>query len=282
MDDNYEYENFLSITQRSAILEFIMTKNINYYEDLIKNNKDPVSFCNEKNINILPSNDNKNKWNLTENNEFIKEKIIENVDKLKESDNIFDFKVLNSFSKESPIKFVYWNNDLKGIIHYSDYNRETTYVYLFGLILELEQNIRDLLSKNKYTEKDLLKYLKNQIEQETDISEKKTKEKIYKDSYERYSEEYGKIYPFQVFNLSHTINFFNNLIDIKKIESNKIPTQITTLRNSIMHKKNLIKVINFNEGPFKFDFDSFKNFRENVKILFNAIKNTRNQLSKLK
>jgi hypothetical protein len=245
-----------------------MTNQIYYYEKL----NDPLNFCKEKNILILPSENKNFKYILNNSNEFIRTEI-NSEDILKVSDNIFDFAVLNSFSENSTVKFIYWNTEFKGILHYSDYNRETTYVYLFGLILELEENIRNILYKNNYTEIHLLDYLQQKAEYEKNEKQKSIKENIFKDAKKRFLSEYGKVYPFQVFNLSHTIDFFNHLIKKGILNYEPLSYEINEIRNSIMHKKNFIKVLDFEKGRFKFDFDSFLSFKKKVITIFNSLNN---------
>ena len=60
---DYDYENFLEIVKRSAILEFIMTKNVQFFEDF-DSNKERLDFCKDRDISFLPSNDNQNVYIL--------------------------------------------------------------------------------------------------------------------------------------------------------------------------------------------------------------------------
>lgn len=261
---DYEFENFISIIKRAATIEFIMTKNICFFED-IKDVKEKIKFCQDRDISTLPSKDNIHLYKL-KNNIFLKTKIKQK-DKLKITDFIFDNDVLSSF-ENGFIKYVYDNNDLVGILHFSDYNRKTVYIYLYGLINEFEENLRDVLIKNNYTEEDFLNYHKS----------KKTKED-YDKLIERYEKDKIKLKDFQFANLFELIIFCNSKLKLK------LNDKISQLRNDVAHIRRLIKTKDKFDKEESFDYNSFKRFTHLLDELLNSNKLldlSKNQKNKLR
>lgn len=249
---NYKYDDFLQIVKRSAVVEFIMTKNVAFYEST----KNALEFCNERDISVLPSHDNLHVYELKDN-EFVK-RVIQSTEKLKVTDFIFDRQVMESF-EHSFVKYVYDNEKIVGILHFCDYNRKAVYIYVYGLINELEELIRDDLTNNGYTDKDLLEYYKD-------------KDEIYKNMHKRYEESKGKLGPFQFADLKPLIRFHNHSL------RTKINDSISELRNDIVHSKQLVKTKDRAEHLEHFDYGSFKEFRDKVYALCKTIEKVKERV----
>ena len=185
---SYEHKKFLSDVRRLCIVEYLMTNNIYYYETI--DEKNLHKFCKEKDIGTLPSKYSNLVYVLDNNNNFIK-KEIKHEEKLKITDHIFDKDVLESFTEASPIKYVYKDDVLEGIVHFSDYNRSAVKIYLYGVISEFENNLRTIFISTEIKEESLLEYIKLKAEKDKKIG-------IYEEAKRRYESSKNKSYPFEI------------------------------------------------------------------------------------
>jgi hypothetical protein len=256
----YEFDDYLTIVRRTAIVEFIMTKNALFYD---KDKANFLKFCKDREISTVPCKDGKRMFSIV-GDKFV-EAIIPYELKIKWNDYLFDDDILDSFTKESPLKYVYSGSVIKGVMHYCDYNRKPVYVYLYGLINELEESIRNKLSELGKTEKDLLAYLKEKSEKYEEV--KITYSDALKQS--RISDKTNK---FQNMNLSHLLRFYNHLCKECGFPTIDSTTINDYLRNSVMHSRSFVTAINIKDAPEKYDFESFEKFRNAVKKLLETLR----------
>jgi|SRR3989339_54498 len=198
----------------------LMTKEVKFYEDL----GNPTEFCQNKDIDILPSEDFKSYMLFNKSNKnFSKEEIVRD-ETLSPSDSITDF---IEKSRKNNLFFVIDNGEVVGVIHFCDLINSLAYVYFYCLFNEFERKIRDILIKNNLKNEDMCNWLRY----------KKTPESLGKVKRFDEMQRKTKLPKFQHFDLIDLINFMQNKrIGLKeKISTDKM----IKVRNSIMHHKDI-------------------------------------------
>jgi hypothetical protein len=233
----------------------IMTTEIKYFEDFEKE-EDAKEFCEAREINYLPSRRNNFQVHEFTDKHFEEKEIKENQIITPEK-KIFDKEILNLFN-QNRVLFVFSGDKLKGIVHFSDYNREPVYTYLYSQILNFEKSLRGLLVKNDLKNKDMIKYFEEK-NQNGSVKDKKTyREKLKEidnDSLKSFSE-------FQLFYLLDLIF----LLGHHKIVT--INQGVNDLRKYVMHSKDLIEHKDSQEMPSLYRFASFEKIFNLVLTLY--------------
>lgn len=238
-------------------IEQIATKDILYYEE--SKEEKLLNFCDDHNIDRLPSYNGKYKY-IKRGDKFQKREIKEK-ETLKASKGSLDSQVMEKFSEEEFI-FVYRNNELIGIAHFCDYNSGVIYEHLYQRIYELETDIRELLRKENLDSSDMVEF----IEQHP----------IFEKSSKRHDPENIKSYrPFQNSNLSELVNFLHDRSEFSlKIDQ----SNLTDLRNKVMHEKQFVEHNDHQEDSMDYDPETFKDFRRMVRVLSESESKVRNHI----
>jgi len=249
---------------RQPVIGDIMTSEVIFYDPDYENKL--KEFCKERNITYLPSLECDDKCYKLEKDKF-KELDINSYQKVSVNDYIFDDTILEKFRKNH-VLFVFDKNQLVGIIHFSDYNRNPVYVFLYQLILDFEKKLRNLLINSGLTNEDMIEF----------FNSKKNDDKYYADKFKKYTErekkkEMKQLKPFQVFYLEDLIALINH----HKIL--KLSGKVRKVRNRIMHFVNPVKYRNYEKATLIYDFKSFEEFFKEVKIFFNQHKKVTNKLN---
>ncbi len=244
----------------SLCFDKIMTSEVLFYS--LAFDEDCRKFCTKREITYLPSETN-SKLCYTLINDKFDENVIEDSQKVNIKDHIFDNSVVEKFEKHH-VLFAYRDNDVAGVIHFSDYNRPLVFVKIYVLLLEFEKKIRKLLISRKFTNRDMVEFFKNHSENPHYEGKFKKYQKPSKQN------EMKKVEKFQTFNLKDLIG----LVTSKKIA--KIPESINDLRKAIMHGKNVVKYKNSHESTLIYEFESFKEFFKSINSLKSEIKKVAN------
>jgi hypothetical protein len=245
-------------------LQDIMTANIEYFE--CNSLEEAKNYCKERDITYLPSKKKKlkvHKFNK-EPGDFTEIDIQES-QKISPYKKIFDKDCVELF-KENPVLFIYEQDELKGIVHFSDYNREPVYIYLYSQILNFEKSLRKLLIRNNLRNEDMRKYFEEKCQNGSTRDKKNYIDKLKnlnKNSLKSFSE-------FQLFYLSDLIDLLHHHKlkgkDGKKIKINKNIND--NLRNCVMHSRNTIKLKDYEESVLIYNFDSFEEMFNLVLTLY--------------
>ena len=208
-------------------------------------------FCKERDITFLPSVSNNFKcWKCANDHFFefdIEESQIVNI-----IADMFDDISFEKFRKHN-VLFVQDQNHLAGVVHFSDYNKEPVFVYLYTLLLNFESNLRVLLGYSGLNNKDMREFF-----------ESRKTNAVYAERLENYEKNKDKIEQsqlFQWFYLSDLIDLINSRSTIN------IDKKVCELRNPIMHVRKLVEHQDYAMADRIYDFNSFKVFFENVKLL---------------
>jgi hypothetical protein len=230
----------------------IMTYEILFYDNAFK--EDCQVFCNRRNITFLPSKKDSNVCYSLVSDEF-REQQIEESQRLKATDGIFDDPVLKKFEKHH-VLFVYEKSEIIGVVHFCDYNRDPVFLSVYPLLLEFERKLRELLISYGLKNEDMLKFFKEHSEENSYYLNKL-------ESFEssRVQKEMKELEPFQAFDLKD----LTALVNSRKIL--KIPETINNLRNTIMHAKDIVKHRDYEIANLIYDFASFEDFIKSIRQL---------------
>ena len=239
----------------------IMTKDVMYYDSEIDD--ELKKYCREKDITYLPSLDLKKVYFL--HSEVFEDKEIKKSLKIAPQLYVFDEGLLKQFQREKHILFIFKQKLIVGIIHFSDYNRIEVYTYLYELIANLERDLRKLLISMKFINDDMLKFFKEHADRDEVYKEKYNK---FKDS----SNKLNKVGPFEFFDLSDLVAFCNG----KRIVI--IGHDILELRNKVMHSRSGVKNKDYEQDPFIYNIESFKDFFNEAITLQAEFKRIHNRL----
>ena len=238
----------------------IMTTKVLFYDDLFK--EDYKMFCERRNITYLPSKKDCSSCHKLDGDEFKKERIEES-QRVDVKDGIFGNYILEKFEKHH-VLFVYRKNEISGVVHFGDYNRNPVCVYVYALLLEFERKLRELLISHGLNNNDMLDFFGKHAEKH-----KKN------EHYSRKAEGHRKIEnqlkmkdlePFQMFDMKDLIDLLNS----KGIY--EVPMAINdVLRNAIMHAKNVVRHKDYESSGLIYNFESFREFFRLVNSLRSGI-----------
>lgn len=233
-------------------IERIMTTEVLFYDDAFR--EDCKTFCRNRNITYLPSRTDPNSCYELVGNGFQKEKIEES-QKVDVKDYVFDNRIREKFEAHR-VLFVFRKDEIAGIVHFCDYNRDPVSIYAYALLLKFERNLRELLISRGLTNRDMLGFF-----------EKHKKNPYYSSKLDESNEaenqeKMKELEPFQMFDLKDLICLSNS----KKVYT--VPVAINDdLRNTIMHTKNVIRHENYEKSDLIYDIASFSKFLDLVNLL---------------
>lgn len=166
------------------------------------------------------------------------------------------------------VLFVFEKSELAGIVHFSDYNRNLVFIYIYSLLLTFERGLRELLICSELDNEDMVEFFKKHQDGND----------YFKGQFEYYSKQKTKkemkeLEPFQIFYLKDLIGLTNsnNLL--------KLPGSITDIRNIVMHARNPVRHKDYEIAGLIYDIEYFKNFIEVTKLLQLHLRKVINKLN---
>lgn len=200
--------------------EDIMTKGIIFFDEEYK--EECKNFCQIRNINYLPkiSSDSYCYFFNSETSKFTERKIKED-QMVGIYDDIYHMDLVKAFKKYE-VLFGMYGRKVKGVIHFSDYNRSPVYTDIYSKLYNLERGLVNLVVEfsglSKY---ELLHFL------EKEKSDKHKKQRLEHEDFR------GK---------NITLKTILEFVEKQKLIKIRQPdiNQIIALRNMIAHSNNLI------------------------------------------
>jgi hypothetical protein len=248
----------------------IQTSNLLFYDP----DFDPLcfQFCQSRNIDCLPALDDSRKYYRRTEDGFTREEVAQERS-VNSQANIFASHVLELFH-DNHLLFVYANDELTGVAHFSDYNHPEVDAYLFSLLSSYERSLRRLIKYYGLKNQDMLDFFesKARIEKKADTRAFYTR-KI--DEYKNKQTQNEKLPVFECFYLQDLIGLINRR---KIISLSEDPNR---LRNTIMHAKELVHREDANRNDYIYDFDSFEEFFNLVQSLLREYKRVHNKIAYL-
>lgn len=246
----------------------IMQNKILYYDKEVESAC--FDICNTLKIDNMPGYDSKSYFEL-HNKHFFEKKIGYNL-RLKISDRIFDYQHIEKFkNNKHNVLFVYSGNILRGIVHFSDYNRNIVLKRIQDDVLNFELNLREFLVLSGKSTNDIISFYENSL-----LVEKREKNKSHSERrlnfFKSKEKEINVLGQFQLCDLSDLMDycnssFSNNIFKFKNHSDfdNKIGNQIIgPLRNMVMHGKNPIEK---DSDSSIFSIESLIKFQKSLQIL---------------
>ena len=162
-------------------IQDIQTTNVLFYDPEFR--ETCYVFCKQRNIDSLPPLDDLSKIYIRNDSTegFISEQIPQDTI-IVGSTNIFHPDVLNIFKKNN-LLLVFDEDELSGVVHFSDYNKSIVSTHLFTLFFSYERLLRAFLVHSGYQNMDMLNYFEG----------KATKKEFYKNKVKRYKNNRSKI-----------------------------------------------------------------------------------------
>jgi len=219
----------------------IMTSDVVFYDDSF--GADCAKFCQDRNITYLPSLDDFDKCYRFADNKFQEERIDES-QKVSVDDDIFVKSVVEKFEAHQ-VLFVFEKNELVGVVHFSDYNRNPVFIYIYSLLLEFEKGLRKLLIINGLGNKDMIEFFKDHQKNNDDFIEK-----FNHFSNLEIEKDMRELEPFQMFYLKDLFGLINSKKILKISESVN-----DDIRNIVMHARNPVKHKDFEIAGLIYNFE---------------------------
>lgn len=245
----------------------IQTSDLVYFDASIRDKC--LQFCKDRDIDCLPSIIDPMKFYRKTETDFVEESVKPEM-MVDVSDYIFKDKLLKKF-RDNHLLFVYMNEELTGVVHFSDYNRPEINLFIFKLFSYYERSLRKLLVSLRYGNKDILDYFKH----ESETKKTKKEQEYYKDKIDGYNKHLSRneLLPcFERFDLKDLLEFAGH----HKIMN--LDQKIAVLRNDIMHAHELVNKRDANRDDYIYDFESFEKFFERVIALLNDNKRVNNRI----
>jgi hypothetical protein len=244
--------NLSSEIEGSLCFEKIMTFEVLFFDKALSN--DCKTFCEKRNITYLPCRKDEKVCYTLVNGRFQRASIEES-QKADVKDYVFEPSVVKKFRKHH-VLFVYRKSAIAGVVHFCDYNREPVSVYAYALLLEFETKLRELLISNGLNNRDMLYYFQKHRGDKIFCRKAQDFEK------DKNQNKMREIEPFQMFDLRDLICL------LKSEEIYQVPEAINdNLRNTIMHAKDVVKHKDFETSPLIYDFKSFCQFFQMIRLL---------------
>ena len=257
-----EREVTTSEIKSDLCFETIMTKEVLFYCDDFK--EDCKAFCEKRNITYLPCKGDFDSCYTLVKDRF-KKRSIQESQRVFVNDKIFNASFLEKFEKHH-VLFVFMKDELRGVVHFCDYNRNPVSTYVYSLLLHFERKLRELLVNEGLNNSNMITFFEKQVK-------KNKKNEYYLRKVENYKKpeiqkEMKELELFQTFCLKDLID----LLHSKKIYD--IPQAINLkLRNPIMHSKNIVRHDDYENSTLIYNFTSFCDYLELVNSLKLEIEN---------
>lgn len=246
----------------------IMQSKILYYDEEVEDAC--YNICEELKIDNMPDYDSKHYYELV-NGSFEKKVIQDNL-KLKTTDVIFDKACIEKFqNNDHNVLFVFEGNILKGIVHFSDYNRNIVLKRIQDDVLNFEFNLREFLILNDRSNTDILSFFEYRKKKASGQRDKNHwSDKVLR--FEKKTNQMKNLGQFQLFNLTDLMFYCKSSrskrlfeFDPHPLDKNKDESDIIgSLRNLAMHGKNPVEK-DLDSGIFS--IESLKYFTESLKVL---------------
>lgn len=217
----------------------IMTSELVYFDEAIE--EECEKFCEKRNLSYLPTLD-RQRVQKYEDGEFKprEARLVRN--QSVEPDKYIFSRDLYNFFQAHEVLFISKDSNIVGVIHFSDYNSEKVYSYLYNQIYSLETKLRKLIVKNGVHEK--YDWDNHELEDEERNRDYLEETRLYEllDAAEEYDED----------------------IQLGITYENGTGEAVNKLRRQVMHGKQFIENKNRNEEALHFTQESFDTFFKRV------------------
>lgn len=261
------------MSQLQPRLADVQTRELLYFDAAFVT--DFYQFCRKRDIDCLPAVSNRDTFHRrNDDTQAFDRELLTDDRRLDARIAIFRPDLLDCF-RTQPIRFVFDQGELTGVIHFSDYNKPVVSTYLYDAIATYERSLRELLHRSGHTHGDMLAYLDGKAEETKGAPE----HTYYKGRGKRLlkkAEKMPQAPPFQAFEL-------RDLIGLVEVKVNlELDDEVVELRNMIMHANRLVDMVDAQTDDFIYDIDSFGRFFRRVLSLLRDSRRISNRLAFLR
>ena len=218
------------------------------------------SFCEQRDIDCLPSLDDPSQVYVRRDQG--KDFIAENIGPKRKIDgrqHAFRPEVLAAF-RDNRLLFVYTDNELTGVVHFSDFNRQAVSVYLYEMLFQYERLLRTFLHRSGLNNDDMIAFFKANP------------------SYGDLKRKYGGAGdvtkpPFEPFYLRQLIGLVNWTNEVK------LNIEVNQVRNMTMHAHGFVDVDDWAKGDQIYQFEPFEKVFGQVLLLHADYRKVKNRIS---
>lgn len=230
----------------------IQTRDILYYDPDLKD--ECYKFCKERNIDYLPALDGKHVYSRDENTQSFSEKDVNEGNKVSGTKNAFSSDMLEIFRRQ-PLRLVFENDELTGVVHFADYGKPVVSTYLYELFFGLERALRTILIQKNLGNDDMLAFFEHKASLAREKEEKNRYKRKFK-HYNKHKDRNAKLPNLQTFYLSNLIQLaaHHGVVTISE--------GINKLRNMVMHAHELVDREDPHASDYIFEIGSFEMFFE--------------------
>lgn len=258
------------------VIADIQTTDLLYYDETFR--EQCLLFCNKRDIDCLPTLDHISVFYLRNNerNDFGRRSIT-NDRRIEASTFIFRPDLLSRFERH-PLLFVFATGELRGVVHFSDYNRTIVNTFLFTQINRYERALRSLLIMNGSKDADMLDFFNHMINKRGSDKDKERRKEIYGQQIDEFNDPKeealrAKVEEFQTFYLKDLIGLANWKMRLGlKNEPNDV-------RRAVMHSRDGVAMRDARSPDYIFDSKSFEAFFNSAQALFNDSRLVMNRLN---
>lgn len=230
-------------------------------------------FCLDRDIDCLPVIGDQDAYYRRDDNSetFILLKVREER-RLSGTTYAFHPDLLDRFH-HADVQFVYDNDELTGVVHYSDYNRQSVSQYLYSFLSEYERNLRRLAVLSKLTNQDMGDYYQEMLNRSLGNENAANFYNNRLNIYQKKEQGSLKKPPFLGFYLNDLIGLLNH----KEIAI--LDEETVNLRNAIMHADEMVSMADISVPDYIFDFNTFEKFLRLVQSFLNDAARVRNRIT---
>lgn len=248
----------------------IQTSELLYYDPAY--GRAGYEFCQNRDIDCLPSLDNPFLFyrRNDETQDFEAEELVEGRC-ISAHQSIFYPQLLERL-RTYHILFVIDDDELCGVVHFADYNKQVVSNFLYTCLANYERNLRQLALLSGLTNADMGSYFREKMEQREAKGEDPSYFRRKLDAFEREAPKLSQTPPFQLFYLDDLLGLLKHR-DIVTLQGN-----VRELRNAIMHAHELVNLVDVTTPDYIYDFASFETFFEQVQALLHDARRVENRI----
>lgn len=258
------------MTPIKPVISDIQTTALFYYDPAFSG--EGYQFCLDRDIDCLPSLDDPQRFYQRDdqNRDFKVEKIPADR-RISRTRHLFHPDLLQQFRKFS-LLFVIDDDELSGVVHFSDYNKTVVSNYLFTQLANYERNLRRLAVLSDLSEIDMEDYFQQKLQEQEFKGEDTEYFQRKLDAIERLKNKSRQPPPFQTFYLDD----LRGLLKHKGVIS--LRGKVIDLRNSVMHAHEFVNMVDMTTPDYIYDFATFKTFFKRVHALLDDARRVENRI----
>ena len=250
----------------------IQTTELLYYDEA--HSQECYRFCKDRDIDCLPNVYNPGKYYQRNSGDAgFSEMDIAEEHRLDAATYIFQPELVARFGKRA-VQFVFTNGIFTGVVHFSDYNREPVFTYIYSELARYERDLRDLLVLFQLKNEDMRACFQDIVDRNKDKEKKEKTVEIYStkiNDYENNREKLAKFPQFQWFDLEdlRILAKKRGVIELSDIKG---------LRNMVMHARDSVEQFDARMPDFIYKYESFITFFDLVQRLLTDRRRVRTRL----